>query len=88
MILIFWFYNFNLEILKYGLILVGRNFYVFFIKKVINLMVDFLFLGYKWYLFIFVFLYRIYVRVYRYKLWNLNFKEMFFKDMYLIKNFL
>lgn len=50
-------------------------------------MVDLLFPGHKWHPLTFVHSHRIYVRVYRYKPWKLNFNEMSFKDMHLTKNF-
>lgn len=50
-------------------------------------MADLLFPGHKWHPLSFVRSHRIYVRVYRYKPWNLNFNEMSFKDVHLTKNF-
>ena len=50
-------------------------------------MVDILFPGHKWHPLTFVHSHRIYVGVYRYKPWKLNFSEMSFKDVHLTKNF-
>lgn len=50
-------------------------------------MVDLLFPGHKWHPLTSVHSHRIYVRVYRYKPWKLNFNEMSFKDVHLTKNF-